>query len=313
MACKKLKKHNRQLEKKNGELTEQVRELAGQCEQQREARIKIETHLETLQEQLAKHEAADRQNLIRVVPVMQEAIMLIHKTATADSSGAQRTLKKIKDLLYKEASREKAFAHARTKNRESVLSAYSDSSSIAESFSTEEQVSQSCSCGSLRQADANATIPQSDSEKAAVSTADGRQRSMTEQNAGARERPEIPAKPLQIQMDATKSPPPSTVSSSSRDKTEMMMKEGHNDVSRDHQGAKRRSNSHPRKGRHHSVSGGNTEYSTKHNRSQSLKYSNTKIDHASRPLGTQGAYINDAELKEKLERRRREVEQENEK
>lgn len=275
MACKKLKKENRKLEKKNCELSEQVKELGEKCEQHKEARIKIETHLETLQEQLAKQEVMERQNLTKVVPVLQEAIMLIHKTATVDTSGTQQTLKKISDLLSKEASCEKSSRYsASTKNRESTISALSDCSSIAESTTVTEQT---------------------------TSTSGGRQRSMsqtevTQLTVGNRGRPDIPNKPPQA----------AAVKELTSENCSLLGIPTEGPQGRD----AKRANSHPKRGRHHSLSGA-TENVIMRNRSQSysLQHSQTKTEHNARQAASQASF--DVELQDKLDKRRQVLEQQN--
>ena len=72
-----------------------------------EAKIKVEGQLEILQHQLQQEEA-EKQNLRRVVPHLQEAITLIETTCRAASpegaSRAQQTLKQISDQLHEQKS-----------------------------------------------------------------------------------------------------------------------------------------------------------------------------------------------------------------
>ena len=143
--CRKLKKRNRQLEKFNTELKEQLIELDKDYRQLLEAKIKVEGQLEILQDQLQQEET-EKQNLKGVIPHLQEAIAQIESSCRAASatgtSGAQQTLKRIRDLLQEQIKYEKfptviKRRHIRVRpsdgSRDSILSMFSDTSSVAES------------------------------------------------------------------------------------------------------------------------------------------------------------------------------------
>lgn len=107
------------------------------------AKIKIEGQLEILQDQLLQEEA-EKQRLKRIVPHLQEAIMLIEVNCRAESpvstSGAQRTLSRINELIHEQENNEKVIkrryhlAHpSDASKRDSALSTFSDISSVTES------------------------------------------------------------------------------------------------------------------------------------------------------------------------------------
>ena len=130
------------LKKRNTHLTQQLIELEKVVNQLQEAKIKIETHFVTLHDQL-KREELERKDLTRLVPLLQEASTLIDRySRVVEVSGAQQTLKHINNLMHDQTKNLTAAVRSR-KRPESTLSILSDGSSIAESYTAEEEVTQS--------------------------------------------------------------------------------------------------------------------------------------------------------------------------
>lgn len=163
-SCKTLKRQNRQLLKFNSELKEQLIELNKDYHQLLEAKIKVEGQLEVLQDQLHE-ETAEKKNLKQIVPDLQRAISLIENSCRVSSatatSGAQQTLSRIRDLMREQSKYEKPTTvlkrrHIRvhpsdSSKRDSTLSMFSDTSSVAEGSLADEDVIQRHSSDSLSQ------------------------------------------------------------------------------------------------------------------------------------------------------------------
>lgn len=276
----------------------------------RDTNIKIEAQLDVLQDQL-KQEENDRENLRQAVPKLQEAVTLIERNCrAAETSGAQQTLKRISNQIHEQNKREKnqiLFTRQRNYDRESMLSMLSDTSSIAESSIPGEEMTRSGgnSC--------EITLPhQTNSEKMRVTSdtaqpaGSGRQRSNTIALMTA-------PRHLKEQDDRADQSPPSWSTA-----VEGPSLGGNQDSKGEHQGhirsesslgstsvqkIKQRSNSHPRKGRHYSVSE-SMGLSTKSQggRSQSLKNSTRSTEQANLHAHLKG------ELQIVLDERRKKVE-----
>ena len=141
--CKELKKRIRKMQKHNSELKDQLTESEKDYQQLQVAKIKIEGQLDILQDQLLQEEAKKR-HLKQIVPHLQEAIILIEANCRAESpmgtSGAQRTLSRISELIHEQGNNEKVvkirhhLAHpSDASKRDSALSTFSDISSVTES------------------------------------------------------------------------------------------------------------------------------------------------------------------------------------
>ena len=117
-----------------------------------EAKYKVEGQLEILQDQL-QQEIAEKHNVKQVVPHLQEAIALIESscrvTSAAGTSGAQQTLNRISDLMREQSKfptvlkrrHVRANLHDNSK-RDSILSMFSDTSSVTESSLADEDAIQ---------------------------------------------------------------------------------------------------------------------------------------------------------------------------
>ena len=137
--------------KHNSELKDQLSELEKDYQQLQEAKIKVEGQLDILQDQLQQEEA-EKQGLKQVVPHLQQAIILIETSCRPESaigtSGAQRTLNRISDLIHEQGKHDKfptviKRRHLRIhpsdiSKRDSALSTFSDTSSVTESSLADE-------------------------------------------------------------------------------------------------------------------------------------------------------------------------------
>ena len=158
--CKTLKKRNRQLEKFNSELKEQLIEQDKEYRRLYEAKIKIEGQLEILNDQLNQ----EKESLKQVVPQLQEAMALIERscyraTSAISVSGTQQTLNRITGLMQEQGKPDKRPTvlmrrHIRvypsdSSKRDSTLSIFSDTSSVTENSSlADEDLSRSHSSDS---------------------------------------------------------------------------------------------------------------------------------------------------------------------
>ena len=139
------------MHKQNSELKDQLTESEKDYQRLHEAKIKIESQLDTLQDQLQQEED-EKQRLKRIVPHLQEAIILIEASCRTESavgtSGAQRTLSRINDLIHEQEKHEKFPPVVKRRHhlthpsdaskRDSTLSTFSDISSVTESSLADE-------------------------------------------------------------------------------------------------------------------------------------------------------------------------------
>ena len=133
VACKIRKKQNRYLK-------EQLTELEKEYHLLYNAKIKLETQLETLQDMLHREEK-ERQNLtsMTVVPKLKEVITLIESNNKADEySGAQQMLKKMNDLLHEQPRYDVPRRKFHNSFGYSMLSLFSDTSSVVDIAAEEE-------------------------------------------------------------------------------------------------------------------------------------------------------------------------------
>ena len=139
------------MHKQNSELKDQLTESEKDYQRLHEAKIKIESQLDTLQDQLQQEED-EKQRLKQIVPHLQEAIILIEASCRTESavgtSGAQRTLSRINDLIHEQEKHEKFPPVVKRRHhlthpsdaskRDSTLSTFSDISSVTESSLADE-------------------------------------------------------------------------------------------------------------------------------------------------------------------------------
>ena len=126
VACKVLRKQNRLLK-------EQLIDLDKEYHLLYNAKIKIETQLEMLQDQLQREER-ERQNLSStfIVPKLQEVITLIEsRNRPTEPSGAQQTLKRMSDLMHEQVRPDVPRRKFHSSFGYSMLSLFSDTSSVA--------------------------------------------------------------------------------------------------------------------------------------------------------------------------------------
>ena len=133
--CKKMKKRNRYLEKQLVELHKDYHRL-------KETKIKVEGHVEILQDQL-QQELEEKDNLKHIIPHLHEAISLIdnscRRSSSTGASGAQQTLRRISDLMKEQSGFEKnpVLKRMQAHLRDSTMSLiFSDTSSLAETTSS---------------------------------------------------------------------------------------------------------------------------------------------------------------------------------
>ena len=305
MACKKLKKRNRQL-------SEQLIELEKDYYNLQEAKVKVEAHLETLYDQL-KQEETERKDLTRVILPLQEAITLIERHSRAsEASGAQQTLKRINNLMCDQA---KTPTVVRTRNRpESMLSVLSDgdTSSIAESYTIEEGTRSNAFISEKNRAVldirvAGKTMPGVSSVRHVSTTSTLETVAKAGQSGTpAQTSPDIiegssskliaKSQHVETKTESVKEAPLSHVRSDSSPSTSNSR-------------IAQNSNTLPaKKTRHLSVSSSGVEKSTKRNRSQSFKYDYKVRDQAnSGPSGPQ-LCLQNKELQNKLDKQRKKIE-----
>ena len=272
------------------------------------AKIKIETQLETLQDQLQREER-ERQNLTStfIVPKLQEVITLIEShNRVLEPSGAQQTLKRMNDLMHEQARRDVPRRKFRNSFGYSMQSLFSDTSSVVDIAGEEETARQNGTNN-----DTNTIIPATqhgtDSDKSVPVINAKKDKPMTIIIRG-RERTETPAvqnpqadkehlrvTPFQSQEDATAKEIPhkpircDSTPASDWNKTRSAL---------------------VKKPRHHSVSGA-TENSTKHTQedlSHSLKSGERRRKLTYPPGQGSQAYLQSDELQSKLEQQRKRIE-----
>ena len=333
--CKKLKKRNKQLEKFNMELKEQLIELDKDYHQLQEAKTKIEGQLEILQDQLQQEEV-ERQNLTRFVPKLQEVITLIESNRrTAGTFGAQQTLKRINNLVYEQKGCEKNSTvmkrrhirlHPSEASRDSMLSMFSDTSSIAESFNVDEEVTQSSSGNDTTalqtSPEKNRSSLDTSSKPGTVTSSLHRSKTQTQQivkNADHVETSEAPLPTVTVTIKGQILKATPTHTQEQQDMTEPMKEvpQGHirsesSPLTSEWSTKSQRSNTHPRNTRHRSASdiAGN---STKQGRSQSFNRSGRlQLREPTSPTGSGQAYLQSVELFTALDKRRKKLESQNE-
>lgn len=293
------------LKKQNRQLKEQLIELDKEYQLLYNAKIKIETQLDMLQDQLQREER-ERQNLTStfIVPKLQEVITLIESHNRAlEPSGAQQTLKRMNGLMHEQARRDVPRRKFCNSFGYSMLSLFSDTSSVVDMAGEEETARQNGPNN-----DTN-TIPATqhgtDSDKSVPVTNVKKDKPMTIPAMGivrGREYTERPADiehlrvtPFQSQEDVTAKEIP------------------HKPIRCDSTPASNwnKTRSAPvRKPRHHSVSGA-TENSTKHTQedlSHSLKSGERRRKLTYPPVQGFQAYLQSDELQSKLEQQRKRIE-----
>ena len=282
VACKVLKKQNRQLKEQLIELDKEYHHLYN-------AKVKIETQLETLQDQLQREER-ERQNLSStfIVPKLQEVIALIeNRNRATEPSGAQQTLKRMSDLMHEQVRPEVPRRKFHSSFGYSMLSLFSDTSSVA---GEEETARQNVTCSDTitipathhGRNDSDKSVPIADTKKDKPITTPAHTEIHNPQ--ADRERT-----PFQSQEDiTTKERPHKPIRCDSTPESDW-----------------NKTRSAPaRKPRHHSVSGA-TENSTKPDLSHSF-ISGRKLAYPT-VKGSQ-AYLQGDELQSRLEQRRKRIE-----
>ena len=297
VACKMLKKQNRQLK-------EQLIELDKEYHLLYNAKIKIETQLETLQDQLQREER-ERQNLTStfIVPKLQEVIALIESHNRAlEPSGAQQTLKRMNDLMHEQARHDVPRKKFLNSFGYSMQSLFSDTSSMVDIAGEEETARQN---GTYN--DTN-TIPATqhgtDSDKPVPICNAKKDKPVTIPAMGivrGREHTETPAVPnLQADKEHLRVTP-----FQSQEDVPHKIKPIRCDSTPASDWNKTRS-APVRKPRHHSVSGA-TVNSTKHTH-EDLKAGERRKKLTYPPVQGSQAYLQSDELQSKLEQQRKRIE-----
>lgn len=288
VACKIRKKQNRLLK-------EQLTELDKEYHLLYNAKIKLETQLETLQDQLQR-EDRERQHVTStiVVPKLQEVITLLERSnAVAEISGAQQTLKRMNDLMHEQTRHDVPRRKFRSQLGYSMLSLFSDTSSVVDVAGEEETARQNGATS-----DTN-TIPTpqngTDPDKSTDTSMNP-----TKVKARSKEKPHSPASkellktaPFQLQEDVTAS--------------EQVKEVPQKSIRSDSTPASHWSKSHSapgRKLRHHSVSGASEK--SHEDLSQSLKVGERKRKMTCPPISGSQAYRD--ELQSKLDKQLKKIE-----
>ena len=300
------------LKKQNRQLKEQLTELDRENQLLYNAKIKIETQLETLQDQLQKEER-DRQNLASmfIVPKLQEVITLIESHNRAvEPSGAQQTLKRMNDLINEQTRHDVSRRKFRNSFGFSMLSLFSDTSSIVDIAGEEETGRQNGIANVPGTTPATQYGADSLNKSAPVNnTKNGKPMTMPAMDmVRDRERTETHAAPSpQADREHLKATP-----FRSQDAKETP----HKPIRCDSTPASDWNKSHSapvRKPRHHSVSGA-TENSTKNvlheDLSQSFKTGERrrKLTYPPGPVQGSQSYLQSDELQSKLEQQRKRIE-----
>ena len=246
-----------------------------------------------------KREELERKDLTRLVPQLHEASTLIERySRVVEVSGAQQTLKRINNLMHDQTKN--LTAAVRSRNRpESTLSILSDASSIAESYTAEEEVTQSTcifTCNSEKNKVTKGTASQpvagvSSSRHTCVSTTGIIHATNTEDTV------------TPTQMSA------STPGSSQELTKESSLRHVHSESTPSMSDSRtiQRANTHPKKSRHHSVSNV-AENSVKQGRSQSFKHDYVSLG----PMGPPPYLTCNQELQSKLNKQRKKIESQSE-
>ena len=266
------------------------------------------------------------------VPKLQEAIALVERGGRGmESSGMQQTLKRIGNLMTEQSKRDKTPTVMRRRNiripppeasRDSILSMFSDTSSVADSYATEEEASKNS--GNAKADETNATvqtpISQSHLQNKTISEAISKSESLVISTR----RPKPSDKKTvdnieeehvtQISRGTTVNEggepnqvlTPGPVKSQNVVKSTNEVPQGHVRQKSSDSSTKQRSNTHPRKAtRHHSVSGISESW-TKQGRSQSFKYGDRFRETLS-PQRSQPCLQEDEELQLKLAEQRKKL------
>ena len=272
-------------------------ELDKDYRQLQESKTKIEAHFETLLDQVNQQET-ERQALMGAVPKLQEAIVLIERSNRGtESSGMHQTLKRIGNIMNDQTKRDKNPTVMRRRNirippaeasRDSILSMFSDTSSVADSCGAEEEANIRSS-GNAKNDEATVRVPISNSDprnkisseatfkSATPITGRHRQKTSDQKTSDQKTVESMEIEPVtqistETNTNVTVIVEPNLMSTpvKSQDviKSTKEMPHGHVRQQSSDSSTKQRSNTHPRKAtRHYSVS----ETSTKHGRSQSFK------------------------------------------
>jgi hypothetical protein len=292
-----------------------------------EAKTKIEAYFETLLDQV-KQQEIERQNLMGAIPKLQETITLIERgNRGMEPVGMQQTLKRIGNLMTEQSKRDKTPIVMRRRNirippseasRDSILSMFSDTSSVADSYAPEEEASRSS--GNAK-ADENhetsiivqSSISQSQIQKKTSSevinkpeplvTSKHRPKISDKRTVGSVEEESV------TQISTGTSANEGAKPSKSQDAIKSMKEvpQGHIRQKSSDSSIKQRSNTHPRKAtRHHSVSG-IPENPTKQGRSQSFRHGNRFRETLISPQRSQPYLQEDDELQLKLAEQRKKL------
>ena len=319
------------MEKFNAELREQLVELDKDYRQLQDAKTKIEAHFETLLDQV-KQQEVERQNLVSAVPKLQEAITLIERSNRGvETSGMQQTLKRIGNVMNEQNKRDKHPTVMRGRNirihpsetsRDSILSMFSDTSSVTDSCPAEEEMSRS---SSNTNDETTVTVHSSNSDLKNKISSD----TITKSEPlvkGNRHRPTISDQttvrnveqveslnqiPTEAATDNTAAEPTLVLApaKSEQDTTKSIKETPHRHARQKScdSNTKQRSNTHPRKVSvtHHQLVSDVPESSTKRGRSQSFKYDDRVRERFSPPQSQ--SYLQANELQLKLAEQRKKI------
>lgn len=260
-----------------------------------EAKTKIEAHFETLLDQV-KQQELERQTLMGAVPKLQEAITLIERgNKGMEPSGMHQTLKRIGNLITEQTKRDKTPTVMRQRNiripqsetsRDSVLSMFSDTSSVADNCAPEEEINRSS--GNAKTDETSVSVQTSISQSDLTNKTSSEVINKSEPLVISKHRPKIsnkktvgstelePVTQISTETTANEAAEPNQIFTpiKSQDVIKSMKEvpQGHVRQKSSDSSTKQRSNTHPRNAtRHHSVSG-ISENSTKQGRSQSFKH-----------------------------------------
>ena len=288
VACKIRKKQNRQLK-------EQLIELDKEYQLLHIAKIKIETHLEALQDMLQREEK-ERQSLTSmhtvIVPKLQEIITLIESgnRTVSEPSGAQHMLKKMSDLMHEQVSRRKF----RSSFGYSMQSLFSDTSSVVD-IAGEEEIAR-------HNGTTNGTTNGTNSIPAIQNGTDsGKSVDVPVVSNTKKVKPIPPTKVTIRSKEPVETPRTTATKEHLHIRSDSTPASDWNKI-----------RSGPvRKPRHHSVSG-TTENSTKHihdDLSQSLNVGERKRKLTCPPVpGSQAYFVQSDELQSRLEKQRKKIE-----
>ena len=276
-----------------------------------DAKIKLETQFEMLQDQLQREEN-ERQNLtsVTVVPRLQEVITLIEQSnRAAEPSGAQQILKKINNLMHEQARHDVRRRNFRSHPfGDSMQSLVSDTSSVADVTVEEEVARNGSATNDIRPVPAtqNKISSGKPSKSVPVITNTKPMTPAKSCTAKSTEHAETPAAYL-IQRQAASKERPMIASFQTQDLTESK-EPPQIHVRSDSTPASDWNKTHsiPRKQRHHSVSGASENSIKREDLSQSLKQAGDRRRKITSP-GSH-AYLQSDELQSRLEKQRKRIE-----